>query len=599
MTFCEGCGGALSKTAAATSARVKITLNWSARSRAVTAPSSALSANVTLKKANFDGSDFFFIINRDASPSAFTRLYTSANEAQTGKWRLVVTFYAQANGTGSVVGIATAVVTIAGDGSGIGTVSTQNTVTACSINTTPPPVIQATQEGDLTVTAYDAAKNIVAVTPGSIFYTVTSGASNLAVDPTTGKLHGIAPGAASVTASVDGVTSAPVTVTVVPTIAINISPTTVTVLQSGTQQFMSTVTGTSNAAVQWSVEQSTGGTITPTGFYTAPASAGMFTVVATSAADPTKHATAQVTVPAVQASSIFVADNIRDDITRTVDMAGDAAQVYGSTSGAASLPGASSVALDASGRIYITESTSNGSDGNHIVRIDSITGGERLEFGASHGSGVGQFEGPTCVAIGPIDGRVYVADKGNNRIVSFDPTFDNITGWQSISGPPAGVSGPGFSNPTGVYVDSQGKIWVADSGNNRIVRMDDITGTNWVAYGKLGDLNSTGFHNPTGVCAIGGFVYVADQENSRVCRMADDATLSGAGFTWYTGSGSLLLAGPSGVWSTSDGYIYIADTGNQRIERIRDIQGDNASVYGTNGAQLPGEFKSPVFVLAR
>ena len=98
--------------------------------------------------------------------------------------------------------------------------------------------------------------------------------------------------------------SATATVTVAPPVAVAISPTSVTLLIGGTQQFTATVTNSTNTAVTWSLAGTgcTGsacGTITSNGLYTAPGSVpsppAVF-VTATSVADPTKSATASVTI---------------------------------------------------------------------------------------------------------------------------------------------------------------------------------------------------------------------------------------------------------------------------------------------------------------
>ncbi len=94
--------------------------------------------------------------------------------------------------------------------------------------------------------------------------------------------------------------SATVTVTAAPVVAVSISPGSASLISGGTQQFTANVTGTSNTAVTWST---TGGTISTGGLYTAPATAGTYTVTATSVADPIKSATASVTVTVSSAVS--------------------------------------------------------------------------------------------------------------------------------------------------------------------------------------------------------------------------------------------------------------------------------------------------------
>lgn len=94
----------------------------------------------------------------------------------------------------------------------------------------------------------------------------------------------------SATATV-AVTGGPVSVTISP------SPATVTV--NGMNTFTATVTGTSNTQVTWSVIETSGGSITSAGVYTAPGTAGTYHVTAVSAADPTKSATATTNVTAL------------------------------------------------------------------------------------------------------------------------------------------------------------------------------------------------------------------------------------------------------------------------------------------------------------
>jgi hypothetical protein len=81
-------------------------------------------------------------------------------------------------------------------------------------------------------------------------------------------------------------------------VVVNVSPGTRSVLPLATQQFSQTTTGNCNLAVTWSVQEgAAGGTVTNTGLYTAPANPGIFHVVATSVADPTRTGVAVVTVP--------------------------------------------------------------------------------------------------------------------------------------------------------------------------------------------------------------------------------------------------------------------------------------------------------------
>jgi hypothetical protein len=79
---------------------------------------------------------------------------------------------------------------------------------------------------------------------------------------------------------------------------VQVVPTTATVAPNATTRLAAAVTGTANTAVTWTVVQASGGTVDSTGLYTAPATAGSYTVRATSVADSTAHGDAAVTVTA-------------------------------------------------------------------------------------------------------------------------------------------------------------------------------------------------------------------------------------------------------------------------------------------------------------
>ncbi len=83
--------------------------------------------------------------------------------------------------------------------------------------------------------------------------------------------------------------------------------------------------------------------------------------------------------------------------------------------------------------------------------------------------------------------------------------------------------------PEELTVDDRGRLYITDSANDRVVRVDDMTGAGWTALGRTG----AGRHEfvfPTGIALDGaGRIYVTD-ENHRVVRMAD---LTGAGWSSY------------------------------------------------------------------
>ncbi len=84
-----------------------------------------------------------------------------------------------------------------------------------------------------------------------------------------------------------------------PGVKVELTPATADVLAGGTQQFTATVTGAADTAVTWSVVEPGGGTVSPTGLYSAPIQAGTWTVRAVSKAKPSAIAEAKVTVAQV------------------------------------------------------------------------------------------------------------------------------------------------------------------------------------------------------------------------------------------------------------------------------------------------------------
>ena len=181
------------------------------------------------------------------------------------------------------------------------------TVTATSVaDTTKSATAQVTVQAAPTVSVQISPTSATVQTGQTKQFTATvTGSSNTAVTwtatggtvsnsglftagSTTGNFTVTATSVADTTKS----SSAQVTVNP-PAISVTISPTSVSLQQGQTQQFTATVTGSSNTAVNWTA---TGGTISNSGLFTAGQTPGSFTVTATSVADTTKKATANVTV---------------------------------------------------------------------------------------------------------------------------------------------------------------------------------------------------------------------------------------------------------------------------------------------------------------
>jgi len=178
---------------------------------------------------------------------------------------------------------------------------------------------------------------------------------------------------------------------------------------------------------------------------------------------------------------------------------------------------------------------------------------------------------------------VYIADTGNNRIVE---TADILgSNWTSVGKLGSGMKQ--FSAPWGVAVDSLGKIYVSDTGNCRIVRMDNISGLNWTSFGTCGS-GTAQFSNAEGLwVSATGKIYVADAGNNRIVRMDD---IAGTNFTSLgtLGNGTGQFNAPAAVTTDSAGNIYVADTANARVVEFSDMLGTNWAVW-----QFPLNYLTP------
>jgi sugar lactone lactonase YvrE len=218
--------------------------------------------------------------------------------------------------------------------------------------------------------------------------------------------------------------------------------------------------------------------------------------------------------------------------------------------------------------------------------------------GGPHGSA--QFLDPNGVAIGA-DGTVYVADFGNSRVRTIDAsgTVTTLAG-NGTRGFADGTGGPGgsaqFSLPYSVAPDRAGNVYVADSANNRIRKIDLAGNVTTVAgNGTAGDVDGTGgaagtaeFAAPFGIAVDGsGNLYVADTANNRIRKIdasGNVTTFSGNGSLGGrdgTGgrTGSAQFAQPSGVAVSATGDVFVADTLNHKIRKL-DVTGSAITLAG-------------------
>lgn len=228
-----------------------------------------------------------------------------------------------------------------------------------------------------------------------------------------------------------------------------------------------------------------------------------------------------------------------------------------------------SVAVDARGEAYLADTA------NHRVLRGTVfdANGVRLAdslipniVGAAWTprSEAGHMNKPGYVYFGR-DGKLWVSDSGNNRVLLFER---NPAGeLAAAAGPPStGLASPvgSLSNPVGIVADADGNLFVVDSDNNRIRKYNSA-----LAYQADLGQGTAGpgpdqFNHPRGIAIAQRtepILYVADRGNNRVQILKRDGTFTGALSAYGTNS----LSAPEDVAVDSRGNLYVADTGNSKI----------------------------------
>ena len=262
------------------------------------------------------------------------------------------------------------------------------------------------------------------------------------------------------------------------------------------------------------------------------------------------------------------------------------------------------VAVDGAGNIYIAEW------GRHRIRkvdtlgvIHTIAGTGESGFNGDGGPATSAMLAfPLGVAVNAL-GNVYIADALNHRIRRIDilGVIETIAGSgdgvseENFTGDYGGDAGPATSallaRPGDVAVDDMGNVYIADTFNHRIRKVDasgiidTIAGTGERGFGgDGGPAVQAQLNYPGGVAVDGaGNVYIADAENHRI-RVVDSTgvirTIAGTGEDGFGGdSGPAVQAQlnfPSGMALDDAGNVYIADTENHRIRILTPAGGERA-----------------------
>ena len=207
--------------------------------------------------------------------------------------------------------------------------------------------------------------------------------------------------------------------------------------------------------------------------------------------------------------------------------------------------------IDEEGRIYIADA------GNNRVQVIDDAGHFIIEFG-SRGWQTGEFDHPTDIALSfQRSYRLYVADTGNNR-VQYCNFVDQIFYLLSES-----ADDILLDRPEGIGIGRNGEVYVVDTGNHRWIEFN-VAGVPVVARGNFGS-GSEQLWNPTDLDVDAhGNVYVVDTGNHLIKKY----DFSGNPIDMWGGEGDALgqLREPKCIALDEWNYLYVTDSGNRRIQ---------------------------------
>jgi sugar lactone lactonase YvrE len=250
------------------------------------------------------------------------------------------------------------------------------------------------------------------------------------------------------------------------------------------------------------------------------------------------------------------------------------------------------LAYDASGNLYFTDAARHQVfEATLAGALAVIAGSGTQGYAGDNGPATSaQLNSPQAVAIGP-DPTLYIADTGNHvvRAVSTAGTISTFAA--------------GFNAPNALAIDATGALLVCDSANHRIRRISNgvvqtIAGNG--SQGFSGDnalATAAELDTPSGIAvASDGRIFLADTHNQRVRVISTNGiitTYAGTGTAGFSGDNaaatSAQLASPRGLTITPNGALLIADANNQRIRSVSP-QGIITTVAGssTQGATTDG-----------
>jgi sugar lactone lactonase YvrE len=263
------------------------------------------------------------------------------------------------------------------------------------------------------------------------------------------------------------------------------------------------------------------------------------------------------------------------------------------------------VAADNAGILFIADSSNNRiRKVNTNGIITTVAGAGAPSFsgdgGAATNARLNRCDG---IAVDGI-GNLFIADTLNNRIRKVDPNgiISTVAGGGASLGDGGAATNARLYNPYGLTLDSNGDLFIADTLNSRIRRVDangiitTVAGTTSAGFsGDGGAATNATLNSPKDVALdAAGSLFIADSSNRRVRKVdvyGTITTIAGNGSSAFSGDyGAATAAGidPAGLSLDAYGDLFIADSSHNRIRRV-DPYGIITTVAGTNVAGYSGD----------
>jgi len=501
-------------------------------------------------------------------------------------WNSSTPTMASINAAGQAAGLAIGSTNITASAGGIASLPVtlhvmQAKLTSIAITSTNPTSIGVGQASQYAVTGTYSDGFTQDITPSVSWYGTSSVVDmNTMYTTTPGLAIGIAPGAATITANVNGFTAS-ASLTVTNTYAVG---GTLSQLPAGASITLSNTVGGTTDSV----------TLNANGSYYFPVAlaAGSTYDVSVSTNIATPHPCTVVdgsgAVSATTPTPVTSVQVVCGPAVGTLAGGSLLGNAVDGTGTAASFNFPEGVAVDAAGNVYVADSS------NSLIRkitpagVVTTLAGTAGTIGFADGpAATAKFWSPSGVAVDTA-GNVYVADTNNNRIRKITPAGVVSTLAGSSTGASGFTDGTGsaasFNYPNDVALDTAGNLYVADWSNNAIRKITPGGVVSTVAGGGVWAVGSTNgaaasatFNAPRGVAVdTAGNVYVADTGNYLIRKIAAGqvttfagSTLSGVfgGFANGTGTASMFDS-PMDVAVDGAGNVYVSDVNNYLIRFI-------------------------------